>query len=43
MSKEQLEAFTHEAAKTSKTEQDPNDFRDMLTKVTRGYTQSFAG
>ena len=34
MNKEQLEAFAREAAKTLKTEQDLNDFRAMLTKVT---------
>ena len=34
MNKEDLEAFAREAAKTLKTEQDLNDFRAMLTKVT---------
>ena len=34
MNKEELEAFAREAAKTLKTEQDFNDFRAMLTKVT---------
>ena len=33
MSKDQSEAFSHEAAKTSKKEQVLNDFRGMLTKV----------
>ncbi len=34
MNKEALEAFAREAAKGIKTEQDLNDFRQMLTKVT---------
>jgi len=34
MNKEDLEAFAREAAKGLKTEQDLNDFRAMLTKVT---------
>jgi len=34
MNKEDLEAFALEAVKTLKTEQDLNDFRAMLTKVT---------
>ena len=34
MNKKELEAFAREAAKTIKTEQDLNDFRQMLTKVT---------
>ena len=34
MNKEELEEFAREAAKTHKTEQDFNDFRAMLTKVT---------
>ena len=34
MKNEDLEAFAREAAKTLKTEQDLNDFRAMLTKVT---------
>ncbi|OUS12090.1 hypothetical protein A9Q89_06735 [Gammaproteobacteria bacterium 53_120_T64] len=34
MNKEDLEAFAREAAKILKTEQDLNDFRTMLTKVT---------
>ena len=34
MNKEALEAFTREAAKGIKTEQDLNEFRQMLTKVT---------
>lgn len=34
MNKEMLEAFAREAAKGIKTEQDLNDFRQMLTKVT---------
>jgi len=34
MKKEELEAFTREAAKGIKTEEDLNDFRAMLTKVT---------
>ena len=34
MNKEALEAFAREAAKDIKTEQDLNDFRQMLTKVT---------
>ncbi len=33
MNKETLEAFTREVAKGIKTEQDLNDFRQMLTKV----------
>ncbi len=33
MNKEALEAFAREAAKGIKTEQDLNDFRQMLTKV----------
>jgi len=34
MGKEELEAFAREAAKTLKTEQDFNNSRTMLTKVT---------
>ena len=34
MNKEGLEVFAREAAKTLKSEQDLNDFRAMLTKVT---------
>ncbi len=34
MNKEALEAFAREAAKGIKTEQDLNEFRQMLTKVT---------
>jgi len=34
MNKETLEAFAREAAKGIKTEQDLNEFRQMLTKVT---------
>ncbi|OUS12813.1 IS256 family transposase, partial [Gammaproteobacteria bacterium 53_120_T64] len=34
MNKEDLEAFALEAVKTLKTEQDLNDFRAMLTKIT---------
>jgi len=34
MKKEELEAFAREAAKGIKTEEDLNDFRAMLTKVT---------
>ena len=34
MNEEDLEAFAREAAKGLKTEQDLNDFRAMLTKVT---------
>ena len=34
MNKEQLEAFAREAAKGIKTENDLNDFRQMLTKIT---------
>ena len=34
MNKKELEAFAREAAKGMKTEQDLNDFRQMLTKVT---------
>jgi putative transposase len=34
MNKEALEAFAIEAAKTIKTEEDLNSFRQMLTKVT---------
>ncbi len=34
MNKETLEAFACEAAKGIKTEQDLNEFRQMLTKVT---------
>ncbi len=33
MNKEALEAFAREAAKGIKTEQDLNEFRQMLTKV----------
>ncbi len=33
MNKETLEAFAREAAKGIKTEQDLNEFRQMLTKV----------
>jgi putative transposase len=34
MNKEALEAFAREAAKGIKTEEDLNEFRQMLTKVT---------
>ena len=34
MNKKELEAFAKEAAKTIKTEQDLNEFRQMLTKIT---------
>ena len=34
MNKKELEAFAREAAKGMKTEQDLNDFRKILTKVT---------
>lgn len=34
MKKEELEAFAREAAKSLKTEQDLNDFSQMLTKIT---------
>lgn len=34
MDKKQLEVFAREAAKSSKTKSDFNDFRQMLTKVT---------
>lgn len=34
MNKEDLEVFDRKAAKTLKTEQDLNEFRAMLTKVT---------
>lgn len=33
MNREELEVFTREAAKTLKTEQDLNDFSQMLTKI----------
>ncbi|MFO7594260.1 MAG: transposase, partial [Pseudomonadota bacterium] len=34
MNKQELEAFAREAAKSIKTENDLNEFRQMLTKVT---------
>ena len=34
MNKKALEAFAREAAKTLKTEKDPNEFSQMLTKIT---------
>ena len=45
MNKEQLKAFTQEAAKTLKTEQDLNDFRARLNNqsATRFYKLAAAG
>ena len=34
MNKKELEAFAREAAKGMETEQDLNDFRQILTKIT---------